>query len=145
MKATFEKELEVGRNIAEALPAPPPPQIAPPPDEHERLLRVAIDAPDGAVVLAYMDLEKILKEIAEKLGKPGRITNHTAVVRELVARGMLTEDAALLFNSLRRARNSAAHGTGEQTLTAADAVEYIRQVEALIGVLNLALAQLEFN
>jgi hypothetical protein len=39
MKATFEKELEVGRNIAEALPAPPPPQIAPPPDEHERLLR----------------------------------------------------------------------------------------------------------
>jgi hypothetical protein len=57
---------------------------------------------------------------------------------------MLTEDAALLFNSLRRARNSAAHGTGEQTLTAADAVEYIRQVEAL-GVLNLALAQLEFN
>ena len=143
VKATFEKELEEGRTIAEQIEqAPPQPQLAPPPVdvnvEDNKLVRVAIEAPEGAIVLAYIELEKALKDIAQKLGMRSNITIHSHVMKELVQRGLITVDAAKLFETLRRARNSAAHGMGEEALTTAEAVEYIRQASLLVQLLRLA-------
>lgn len=144
MKATFEKELQVGRSIAEQIPVEAPlPQLAPPvPDEENKLFRLAIESPEGAIVLAYIDLEKALRDIAIKLGMGSKIANQRSVIEELVRRNLMKREAARLFDSLRRARNSAAHGVGEEQVTSADAVEYIRQVNLLVGLLHVAEAQL---
>jgi hypothetical protein len=142
-KATFEKELQVGREIVEQIPPPPPiPQLAPPlPEEENKLYRLAIDSPDGAIVLAYIELEKTLRDIAIRLGMGAKVTNQRSVVEELMKRELVTKDGARLFDSLRRARNSAAHGVGEEKLTSQDALEYIRQVNLMVGLLTLAAAR----
>jgi hypothetical protein len=144
MKATFEKELQVGREIVEQIPPPlPTPQLAPPlPEEENKLYRLAIDSPDGAIVLAYIELEKTLRNIAIKLGMGPKVNNQRSVIEELMKRELVTKDAARLFDSLRRARNSTAHGVREEQVTSQDALEYIRQVNLMVGLLNLAEARL---
>jgi hypothetical protein len=144
MKATFEKELQVGREIVEQIPAQDPiPQLAPPaPEEEKKLIRLAIESPDGAIVLAYIDLEKALRDVALKLGMGSKVTNQRSIVEELVKRNLISRDASRLFDSLRRARNSAAHAVSDQQVTSQDALEYIRQVDLFLGLLHLAEAQL---
>ena len=92
MKATFEKELEVGRTIVEQIPAPTsPPQLAPStPEEESTLYRLAIESPDGAIVLAYLELEKALRDIAVKLGMGSKVTNQRSVMEEVVKRNVLS-------------------------------------------------------
>jgi hypothetical protein len=123
MKATFEKELQVGREIVEQIPTPAMPQLAPPaPEEENKLYRLAIEAPDGAIVL----------------GMGAKVNNQRSVIEELLKRELIKRDAARLFDSLRRARNSAAHGVREEEVTSQDALEYIRQVNLLIELLHVA-------
>jgi len=140
MKATFEKELQVGREIVEQIPVQAPvPQLAPPaPEEENKLHRLAIESPDGAIVLAYLDLEKALRDIALKLGMGSKVTNQRSIMEELVKRNLISRDASRLFDSLRRARNSAAHSVGDQQVTSQDAFEYIRQVGLLVQLLHMA-------
>jgi len=114
-----------------------------PTNEQSKLERVAIEAPEGAIVLAYVGLEKVLNEIALKLGKRPTVKNHRAVIQELVTRGLLGPDAARLFDSLIRARNSALHAMGEEEVTTAEAVEYIDQVNILVELLRVAAPQLD--
>jgi hypothetical protein len=143
MKATFEKELEVGRTIAEQIPDQP--QLEAPTavnEEENKLVKVAIEAPEGAVVLAYIELEKTLRDISLKLGMRSNITAHHLVLKELVRRRLITSDAAKLYDSLRRARNSAAHGMDEEALTTAEAVEYIGQVNLMVKLLRMAESNL---
>ena len=140
MKATFEKELQVGREIVEQIPAQAPvPQLAPPaPDEENKLYRLAIESPDGAIVLAYIELEKALRDIAIKLGMGSKVTNQRSIMEELVKRDLVSREASRLFDSLRRARNSAAHAVGDQEVTSQDALEFIRQVGLLVQLLHVA-------
>jgi uncharacterized protein YutE (UPF0331/DUF86 family) len=140
MKATFEKELRVGREIVEQIPSqPPPPQLAPPaPEEENKLYRLAIESPEGAIVLAYIDLEKKLRDIAIKLGMGPKVTNQRSIMEKLVERDLITREASRLFDSLRRARNSAAHAAGEEPVTSQDALEFIRQVSLLLALLHVA-------
>jgi hypothetical protein len=143
MKATFEKELETGRSIAEQIPPEAPPQLVPPAaDEESKLLRLAHELPEGAIVLSYIDLEKALSDIASKLGMGSKFVNQRSIIEELVKRNLIKREAARLFDALRGARNSAAHGVGEEQVTSSDAIEYIRQVHLLIGLLHTAEAQL---
>jgi len=144
MKATFEKELEVGRAIVEQMPTQAAlPQVAPPALEEENTLyRLANEAPEGAIVLAYIELEKALRDIAITLGMGEKVTNQRSVMEELAKRGALSREASRLFDSLRRARNSAAHGVGQEQVTRQDALEYIRQVYLLVGLLHLAETKL---
>ncbi|QUS40516.1 hypothetical protein RPMA_18010 [Tardiphaga alba] len=143
MKATFEKELQVGREIVEQIPVAPAPQLAPPaPEEDNKLHRLAIEAPDGAIVLAYIELEKTLRDVAIKLGMGSKVTNQRSVMEELVKRNLISRDASRLFDSLRRARNSAAHSVSDQQVTTQEALEYIRQVDLFVQLLNLAQTQL---
>jgi hypothetical protein len=140
VRIDFRKELAVGRLIAEQ--AVRTLQIAPPTDERSKLERVAIEAPEGAIVLAYIDLEKILNEIALKLGKRPTVKNHRAIVQELATRELLGADAATLFDSVIRARKSALHGMAEEDVTTAEAVEFIDQVNILIELLRVAATRL---
>lgn len=144
MKATFEKELQVGREIVEQIPAQNPvPQLAPPaPEEDNKLHRLAIEAPDGAIVLAYIELEKSLRDVAIKLGMGSKVTNQRSIMEELVKRNLVSQDASRLFDSLRRARNSAAHSVSDQQVTTQDALEYIRQVDLFVQLVRLAETQL---
>jgi hypothetical protein len=144
MRATFEKELRVGREIVEQIPAQPPaPQLAPPaPEEENKLYRLAIESPEGAIVLAYLELEKELRDIALKLGMGSKVTNQRSIIERLVDQNLLTRQASRLFDSLRRARNSAAHGVGEEQVTSQDALEYIRQASLLLALLHGAKGQI---
>jgi hypothetical protein len=144
MKATFEKELRVGREIVEQIPAQPPvPQLAPPaPEEENKLYRLAIESPEGAIVLAYIDLEKALRDIAIKLGMGPKVTNQRSIMERLVERNLIAREASRLFDSLRRARNSAAHAVGEEQVTSQDALEFIRQVSLLLALLHVAEGQI---
>lgn len=145
MKATFEKELQVGREIVEQIPDQvPAPQIAPPaPEDDKKLVRLAIESPDGALVLAYIELEKALRDVAMKLGMGSKVINQRSIVEELVKRSLISRDAARLFDSLRRARNTAAHAFGDQqAVTTQDALEFMRQVASLIALVKAAEDQL---
>jgi hypothetical protein len=130
-------ELEVGRSLAERIPEAPVPQVAPPEVEENKLVRVAIESPEGAIILSFIELEKVLMEIGGKLGRHTNIINYAGVIKDLVDRGALGPEAGDLFASLRRARNSAAHGQGKEELSTKDAVEYMRQVELLVRLLEL--------
>ena len=144
MKATFEKELSVGREIVEQLPAQiPAPQLPPPPPEEEnKLYRLAIESPKGAIIVSYLELEKELRDIGSRLGMGPSVTNQRSVIEELVEKNLLTRDASRLFNSLRRARNSAAHAVGQEQVTSQDALEYIRQTNQLLALLHFAKSQI---
>lgn len=143
MKATFEKELEVGRSIAEQIPQQAHAQIAPPaPEEEKKLTRLAIEAPEGAIVLAYIELEKALRDISVKLGMGSKTTNQRSIIEELMKRGLIRREAARLFDAVRAARNSAVHGIREQQVTSSEAAEYIRQVELLLALLRTVEPQL---
>lgn len=140
MKATFEKELEVGRAITELIPVeqvalPPPTELT----ENEKIRGVAIDAPAGAIILAYIEVERRLRDISAKLGL--RYPNLQNTVKELIERGLLDSEASALFQSLKRARNNAAHGE-ISSLTTSDALEYARQASFLVGLLDAAASKL---
>lgn len=144
MKATFEKELQVGREIVEQIPAQAPAVERVPIEfeEENKLHRLAIEAPDGAIVLAYIDLEKALRDIAIKLSMGPKVMNQRSIMEELVKRGLVSRDASRLFDALRGARNSAAHAFGDKPVTSQDAFEYMRQVSSLLALLRAAEAQL---
>lgn len=139
MKATFEKQLQAGREIVEQIPDQTPTQQVPTePEEENKLQKLAIDAPRGAILLAYLDLENELRDIAIKLGMGAKTTNQRSIMEALVKRGFVSRDASLLFDALRNARNSAAHAYGSQPVTTQEAFEYIRQVTSLIALLHVA-------
>ena len=134
-KAKFKDELAKGRRAADKLP---PAKAQPKKDEVDPLVRVAAETPEGAVILAYIDLEKKLRDIAGKLGKGSNVVNHMGVMQELTSRGVVEKEALELFSNLRGARNSAAHGVGPK-LTTADALDYVEQAAILKSVLDDAM------
>jgi hypothetical protein len=140
-KAKFKDELAKGRRAAQKLPKQKVEQPPEQREEEDRLVRIAAEAPEGAVILAYIDLEKKLRELALKLGHSSRIVNHMGVIKDLEERGAMAKEGVQLFSNLREARNSAAHGVGPR-LTTEDALEYIEQAGILETVLDAALKKL---
>jgi hypothetical protein len=58
------------------------------------------------IVLAYIGLEKALRDIAIKLGMGLKIANQRSVIEELVKRNLIKREEARLFDSLRRDRRT---------------------------------------
>jgi hypothetical protein len=144
VKLGFDKNLEENREITEQIPPDATaglPSLSP--DEEDKLFRLAIDSPEGAMVLAYMDLEKVLRDIAVKLGMGSKTLNQRSVIDALLKRELIKRDTARLFDALRRTRNSAVHAEVDVELTSAEASEYIQQVRLLIGILQGAEANIQ--
>jgi hypothetical protein len=135
-KITLEKNLQQGAAIIEQIPvaAGAEPSAI---EERDRgpLQNLAMQSPEGAIIMAYIEIERRLRDISKKLGK--QYVNFRATVQELIKRGVLDSEASALFQLLNRGRNSAAHGENRQ-LTTADAYEYIRQAEFLTILLENA-------
>lgn len=141
VKATFEKDLERGREITEHAPA-----LAKRPEEAEEhqktdMQKLAIESPDGAVVLAYIEIERKIRAISNQLGKPDW-ADQRKTVNELVRREVLDPAFEQLFVSLRNARNAAAHGRAKDGVSTSEAIEYLRQATFLVMQLDAASDQL---
>jgi hypothetical protein len=100
-----------------------------------RTLRLAQEFPEAAVLEAYKELEAVLLQIRPKLkdGKPFR--NPTEVLMRLQAEKYVSDNLIELFDSLRRARNAAAHAPKDQGLTPGEAIELVRQAKYLTELL----------
>ena len=92
-------------------------------------------APFASVLLGYAELERVLVAIRQKLVLPTR-TNPISIVRELADRGLVTSDTVEAFNSLRLARNAAAHA--QRTITSADAANFNYTARRLLEVFQSA-------
>lgn len=113
---------------------------APDPSLDRATLELVKSAPDMAFIKSFKQLEQVLLEIRAKLpdGKPYR--NLYEVLRALEKQQYISGSVIALFQSLREARNAAAHGT--ETLSSTEALEFIRQVRLLQGILESILEQL---
>lgn len=142
VKASFRDDLEVGRAIADRIPHEPeasaPPEVA---KEIDTFKKVAVDSPPGAIILSFLEVEKKLRQIAIKLGKP-YWSDQRKLMRELAQRDLIDPETEPLFMSLRNARNSAAHGGDKAEPSAAQAFEYIRQAAFLTTLLQKAADRL---
>jgi len=133
-KAEFVQALERAKGEAEKLETPNVRKaLTARPDE--RYLRLANEHPEAAVMDCFREVERRLMEIRTRLAIPDR-TNLSGIVRELVARGLLDADAEALFNSLRQARNAAAHATAEHRVTPGEAVDFTYQTWVLTALLD---------
>jgi hypothetical protein len=106
-KITLEKSLQEGATIIEKIPGAPAIE-KPMVDGGNLLQRLASQSPEGAIIMAYIDIERRLRDISVKLGR--KYVNLQSTIQELITRGILDPEASALFQSLKRARNSAAHG-----------------------------------
>jgi hypothetical protein len=131
-KMLFAERLDEGRSIAEELPES---VRAATEDKNQMdsrsdvIQRLARDAPDGAIVLAFIEVDREIQKISEKLGKP-RWANQLETVGSLKDRGLLDTASEQLFKVLRTARNAAAHGQ-KMVVTTSEALEFVRQCDLL--------------
>jgi hypothetical protein len=146
VKATFERQLEKAREQAEELPrskaeiqhGPTPP----PPDKDPSTPYKPTKPPFAVIIDAYKDVEALLLVIGDELAKREptlKLGRGTRIMEELYRRRLVDENAFELFQTLRKARNTAAHtGSGSQ-LTDGEAFDYAllanRVTEVLAGVL----------
>ncbi|WP_315701015.1 MULTISPECIES: DUF4145 domain-containing protein [unclassified Bradyrhizobium] len=115
---------------------------APDPSLDPATLELVKSAPDMAFIKSFKQLEQLLLEIRTKLpdGKPYR--NLYEVLRALEKQQYIPASVIALFQTLREARNAAAHGTASDALSSADALEFIRQIKLLQGILETVSGQL---
>lgn len=142
VKASFRQDLEAGRAIADHIPQSSEimssPEAA---NEIDIFNKVAVDSPASAIILSFIEVEKKLQAIAIKLGKP-YWSDQRKLMRELVQRDLIDPKTVPLFISLKSARNSAAHASGGDELSTAQASEYIRQAGVLTALLQDAADKL---
>lgn len=101
-----------------------------------RLRKVAQVSPRGAILEAWVRVERLAEELVLKAGLevPGRGGTYQIIDR-LLQLDVLTPPQVIAFQDLRRLRNMAAHATDEQVTP--EAVEnYIRSAAAIAGYLE---------
>jgi hypothetical protein len=86
----------------------------------------------------YVRIEDALEELAELLGINAR---NGSLMRVLEKRGIVTPELLELYNTLRLARNSIAHGKADLP-NEAETQEYIMQAGLLAGMLRVIAAKL---
>jgi hypothetical protein len=143
-KAKFEKQLETARIEAEKLPdAPSEPEherIVPEGDER-RFVRLAASAPEQAIVETYNRVEGILIKIALELGIESG-TSSSAILDDLLRRGLIDTSLVQLAKTLSEARNVAAH-VRPGRLTTAEALDFREHTEKLLGRLSYLLGRVD--
>jgi hypothetical protein len=144
-KATFAKQLETGRVEADKIPLMKIDQQADrlvPPTEERRFLQLAEKFPEAAVLERYKTLEAIIERIGRLLNL-GDGVKSSAVLDELLKRKLIEMPTFTLFNTLRQARNVAAHSGGEKRITPGEALDYGEQADKVSGRLWFVVGQLE--
>jgi hypothetical protein len=143
-KATFERQLETARIEAERLPPVPDQERAErvvPETEESRFLRVAATSPEFAIVEVYKRIDAILDKLAKHLEMKMPF-NNDLVIHELVDRSLLDKAALELYNTLRNARNVAAH-VAPGRISTKEALDYRSHTISLLARLHTALGRLE--
>lgn len=104
------------------------------------LINLAKNFPEAAVSQSFKALEAVLLRIRQRLpdGKPHRTLNE--VLKALVDDSQISQSVVTLFQRLRQARNTAAHG--EESLTPGEAIELIGQMKNLQELFEVVLGKL---
>jgi hypothetical protein len=106
------------------------------------LVTLAQSFPEAAVLQSFKGLEAVLLRIRQRLpdDKPHRNLNE--VLKALADDNQISQSVIGLFQSLRQARNTAAHEKGGEKLTQGEAVELISQIMSLQDLLETVLNKL---
>lgn len=140
-KAKFVRELERARDDSATLA----PQVEigenePPPKADDRFLKLANEFPEAAVIEAYKGVEQALYALAQHLGTAVR---PPAIIKRLEHDGYATTNLLRSLDSLRSARNAAAHGGGGNRITPGEALEFREQAEIVRNALIKILVDIE--
>jgi hypothetical protein len=106
------------------------------------LLQLAKSFPEAALIQSFKELEELILQTRERMpdGRPYR--NLYEVLKALEKLEFIPSSAVALFQSLREARNAAAHGKSEEELSSSEAISLIRQIKLLEEVLTPVLDRL---
>ena len=106
------------------------------------LLQLAKSFPEAAVIQAFKELETLILKLRARMPDDRPARNLYEVLKALEKQQYIPQSAIALFQSLREARNAAAHGKGEGELSSSEALDLIRQIKLLQEVLTPVLGQL---
>jgi hypothetical protein len=106
------------------------------------LLQLAKSFPEAALIQSFKELEALILQIRERVPDARPSRNLYEVLKALEKQQFIPQSAVTLFQSLREARNAAAHGKGEEELSSSEALDLIRQIKLLQEVLKRVLDQL---
>lgn len=106
------------------------------------LLQLAKSFPEAALIQSFKELEALILQIRARIPDDRPSRNLYEVLKALEKLQFIPQSAVALFQSLREARNAAAHGKGEEELTSSEALDLIRQIKLLQEVLRPVLDQL---
>lgn len=106
------------------------------------LLQLAKAFPEAAVIQSFKELEALILQIRAKMPDDRPARNLYEVLKALEKLQFIPQSVVALFQSLREARNAAAHGKGEEGLSTSEALDLIGQIKLLQEVLRPVLDQL---
>jgi len=106
------------------------------------LLQLAKSFPEAALIQSFKELEALILKIRARMPDDRPARNLYEVLKALEKQQYIPQSAIALFQSLREARNAAAHGKGEGELSSSEALDLIRQIKLLQEVLIPVLDQL---
>jgi|tagenome__1003787_1003787.scaffolds.fasta_scaffold20982626_3 hypothetical protein len=106
------------------------------------LLQLAKSFPEAAVIQSFKELEALILKLRARMPDDRPARNLYEVLKALEKQQFIPQSAITLFQSLREARNAAAHGKGEEALSSSEALDLIRQIKLLQEVLQPVLDQL---
>lgn len=91
------------------------------------LLQLVKSFPEAALIQSFKELETLILKIRQRLPDERPFRNLYEVLKALEKKQYIPQSAVTLFQSLREARNAAAHGKGEEELSSTEALDLIRQ------------------
>jgi hypothetical protein len=106
------------------------------------LLQLVKSFPEAALIQSFKELEALILQIRGRMPDERPYRNLYEVMKALEKDKFIPQSAVTLFQSLRDARNAAAHGKGEEELSSSEALDLIRQIKLLQEVLRQVLDQL---
>jgi len=106
------------------------------------LVLLAKSFPEAAVLQSFKGLEAVLLRIRQRLpdDKPHRNLNE--VLKALADDSQISQNVITLFQSLRKARNTAAHAKDGESMAPGEAIELIGQMKNLQDLLETVLNKL---
>jgi hypothetical protein len=106
------------------------------------LINLAKSFPEAAVLQSFKGVEAVLLRIRQRLpdDKPHRNLNE--VLKALADDGQISQNVITLFQSLRQARNTAAHAKDERSMAPGEAIELTGQMKNLQDLLETVLEKL---
>jgi hypothetical protein len=139
-EASFFRLEQAEKEVA-ALPAPPPEQPEPTPEEKDRFEKVADVSPRAAILELRSELEESVRSLAQHYGgeTKGSPTLRMAI-RVLRSKGIIGQHTSALLDDLRTIGNTAAHGR-ETEFTKDDAMRF----KAIADIVDRQLAQAELD